>query len=240
MKNTTYAVIAIMAITALLTIPTGINQSEARSEIIYHPEMVAYIKEVISNTGTATSTRTDDGKNFVTTNTVTKDGSAYTVHTTTTVDGYTINDETITITQNDDGTYGFVNEARDMDIIFTNNEYHYLQGWAYNAKNGADIVLHDRAYAEEGEVISLTDDHKGCWGNYATFTAGVDTTSDTYMTWDAKLYYVAYCFLPQFFDKVEITHEGHNVTSELRKSNLDMWNSNGEGWYSATVKVYYD
>ena len=77
-------------------------------------------------------------------------------------------------------------------------------------------------------------------GNYATFTAGVDTTDDTYMTWRAQPQFFSYCFMYQGFDQVKITHEGHTVYSSSRQSNIDMWNANGEGRYSATIKVYYN
>lgn len=77
-------------------------------------------------------------------------------------------------------------------------------------------------------------------GNYATFTAAVDTDDDTYMTWRAQPQFFSYCFMYQGFDQVKITHDGHVVYSSLERSSIDMWNANGEGWYSATVKVYYN
>ena len=42
------------------------------------------------------------------------------------------------------------------------------------------------------------------------------------------------------FDYVKIMHEGHNEISQSRKSNIDMSNANGEGWYRVTVTAYYN
>ena len=114
------------------------------------------------------------------------------------------------------------------------------QGYPSQSMTQATITLRDRAYANEGEVITLTDDYRGCMGNYATFTAGVDTASDTYMTWRAQPQFFSYCFMYQGFDEVKIVHEGHVVYSQLRQSSLDMSNANGAGWYSATVTIFYD
>ena len=202
--------------------------------------MVQYIRDVIGQTGTTTFTEVDNTRKVTTTNTVVQDGSTYAVHTVTTADGTTINDETVTITQNNDGTYRLVNVARSIDVVFTDDEDDYLQGRASQSLTEATIALYDREYADEGELITLTDDYRGCTGNYATFTAAVDTTDDTYMTWRAQPQFFLYCFVYQGFDEVKITHEGHTVYSSSRQSSIDMWNANGEGWYSATVKVYYD
>jgi hypothetical protein len=160
------------------------------------------------------------------------------VHTRTTADDEVSNNETVFITVNGDGTYGFKNPARNIGVVFTDTSY--TQGYATESMTSATITLHDRAYAEEGEVITLTDDYRGCSGNYATFTAGVDTTDDTYMTWRAQPQFFSYCFMYQGFDYIKITHQGHTITSDDRSSNADMSNSNGEGWYSAYVKVYYN
>ncbi len=220
--------------------PTALNQSEAQSSPTYDPEMVEYIRTVISQTGTATITEADDTRRVTTTNTVVQDGSTYAVHTVTTADGTTINDETVAITQNNDGTYRLVNTDRSIDVVFTDDESDYLQGRASQSLTRTIITLSDRAYADEGELIVLSDDYRGCLGNYATFTAAVDTTDDTYMTWRAQPQFFSYCFLYQGFDQVKITHEGHTVYDSSRQSSIDMWNANGEGWYSATVNVYYN
>lgn len=240
-KNTRYAtILGLVVIAALLAMPVTLNQSEAQSSPVYDPEMVQYIRTIIGQTGTTTFTEADDMRNVTTTNTVVQGGSTYAVHTVTTADGTTINDETVAITQNNDGTYRLVNVARSIDVVFTDNEDDYLQGRATQSQTQATITLHDREHADEGELITLTDNYQGCSGNYATFTAAVDTTDDTYMTWKAQPQFFSYCLLYHGFDEVKITHEGHVVYSSSRQSSIDMWNANGEGWYTATVKVYYD
>lgn len=226
-----------MAIAALLAMPLVV-QTDAQMSHTYHPGMVAYIQTMISKTGTHTMTIPDDTHSIITTNTVTRSGDTYAVHTITTMDGETINDETISITQNDDGTYRLVNTNRSIDVTFTDDESH-LQGYLSQDWTRAIIALSDREYAEEGELITLTDDFRGCSSNYATFTAAVDTTDDTYMTWNVRQWFWSYCFVPLPFDYIKIIHEGHKITSDDRRSNADMSNSNGEGWYSAYVQVYY-
>ena len=239
MKPTTsHAMFACMAIAAMLMAPMSVSMSEASGGATYDPEMVEYIRTVISETGTYTVVE-DSAHNVITTNTVTLDGSVYTVHTTTTASGEVINEETVYITPTRNGMYGFENSARNIDVRFTDQES-YAQGQPSQSRTSATITLSDRAYAEDGEVITLTDDYRGCSGNYATFTAGVDTADDTLMTWRAQSQFFSYCFLYQGFDYIKITHEGHTITSTSTRSSADMSNSNGEGWYSAYVKVYYD
>lgn len=228
-----------MVIAALLTVPIGFNQSEAQSDMIYDQKVFDYIQTVVSQTGTTTFTQADTTRNVVTTNTVVQNGFTYAVHTITTADGITINDETVSITHNSDGTYRFVNTDRSIDVIFTGDENDYLQGRASQGTTRATITLHDRGHAEEGELIVLTEDYRGCMGNYATFTAAVDTTDDTYVTWRAQPQFFSYCFIYQPFDEIKIAHEGHHFYPSSRQSNTDMWNANGEGRYSALVEVNY-
>lgn len=236
-QNTANAVFACMSIAALLTMPLAV-QTDAQENYTYHPGMVAYLQTMTSQTGTQTITQSDGAHSVVTTNTVTRSGDTYAVHSTTTVDGETVNNENVSVTQNRDGTYRLVNTDRSIDVTFTDDDS-YLQGRENDSWTRATITLQDREYAEEGELIALTDDYRGCWGNYATFTAGVDTTDDTYMTWNAKSYYITYCLVYLPFDYIEISHGGNTITSEDRRSNADMSNPNGEGWYSAYVKAYY-
>lgn len=47
-KNTRYAILGLVAIAALLAMPLTLNQSEAQSDLVYDPEMVEYIRTVIS------------------------------------------------------------------------------------------------------------------------------------------------------------------------------------------------
>ena len=168
---------------AMLMAPMSVSMSEASGGATYDPEMVEYIRTVISETGTYTVVE-DSAHNVITTNTVTLDGSVYIVHTTTTASGEVINEETVYITPTRNGMYGFENSARNIGVRFTDQES-YAQGQPSQSRTSTTITLSDRAYAEDGEVITLTDDYRGCSGNYATFTAGVDAADDTLMTWRA-------------------------------------------------------
>ena len=89
--------------------------------------MVEYILTVINQTGTTTITEADNARNITTTNTAVQDGFTYAVHTVTAADGTVINDETVTITQNNDGTYRLVNTDRSIDVVFTDVENNYLR-----------------------------------------------------------------------------------------------------------------
>ena len=237
-KTTPYAVAAFVAVAALFTMPMTVTPSAAQTGPAYEPELVQYIRDVTSQIGTTTITE-DKAGNVTTTNNVKLDGSTYIVHTTTRAGSQVLNDQTVYITEHAPGVFRIINPAQNMNVLVTDQES-YTRGYPSQGLASSAIVLSDRDHADDGDTLILDDDYRGCSGNYATFTAAVDTTDDTYITWEAQPQFFAYCFLYQGFDYVKITHEGHNEISQSRESNIDMWNANGEGWYSVTVKAYYN
>ena len=240
-KTSLYAIAAIVMIGGLLMLPVaGANQATAKTPSpTYDKKITDYIKEILEQTGTVTKTETKNGHELVTTNTLTKtDKSEYALTTTTTMDGEQIHDEEFTIVVNDDSTYRLINEERGIDETFITTSQTTTRGSANESWLSASVRLYDRAYAEDGEVIGLSDSYNDCV--HARFDAGVDTAGDTLVEWDAADIFWSYCFAPLWFDYVKITHEGNTRTSTSNDSTMSMSNSNGEGWYTATVKVYYD
>ena len=161
----------------------------------------------------------------------------FTLVTTTTINDEVANNETFQITKNDDGTYRLVNTVRDIDLTFSDTTT-TTRGTATISPTSAKINLVDSGTADDGDVLGLSDSYNRC-GN-ARFDAGVDTTDDTLITWDASNHFWSYCFIYEGFDYVKIQHEGHTEYGSSSDSSVNMSNSNGEGTYQVRVTVYYD
>ena len=208
------------------------------ADVVHDKKITDYIEDLLAQTGTTVKTETKNGHDLITTTTLTKtDESEYALTTTATLDGEQIHDEEFTIIVNDDDTYRLINEEHGIDETFTAASQTSTRGSATSSLSSSRVNLSDRGYAEDGEVHCLYDSYNNCV--HARFDAGVDTTDDTVIEWDAADIFWHYCILPQWFDYVKITHEGHTMTSTSNDSVTTMSNSNGEGWYKVTVNAYY-
>lgn len=231
---------AIMVIAGLFMLPiAGSDPAAAQKEsVVYDPRITDYIQEILEQTGTTTTQETKDGDTWITTNTLNAtSASKYTLSTTTTINGELVHDESFVIVVNDNGTYRLINTERGIDQTFTTNKPQTRGSANYNLSS-ATITLDDRGYANDGDVLGLSDSYNSC--AHARFDAGVDTTDDTGVEWDVSDRFWSYCFVPLDFDYVKIKHEGQTRTSSSNNSDMTFSNSNGAGWYKVVVYVYYN
>ena len=126
---------------------------------------------------------------------------------------------------------------RDIDLTFSDTTT-TTRGTATISPTSAKINLVDSGTANDGDVLGLSDSYNHC--GTARFDAGVDTTDDTLITWDAHEYFWSYCLIHEGFDYVKIQHEGHTEYGYSFDSSVNMSNSNGAGTYEVSVTVYYD
>ena len=174
---------------------------------------------------------------LVTTNILTEvSTSKYTLSTVTTMNGEILNDEEFTIIVNSDGTYRLINIEQGIDQTFTTNP-NMTRGSASNSYSSGVVKLTDKAYANDGEVIRLTDSYTTY--THARFYAGVDTTGNTVVDWETDNIFWSYRILPLGFDYLQVKHEGQTQRSTSTNSVMSLSNSNGDGWYKAEVRIYY-
>ena len=236
--NTILGMVALLALFSAPMIGSDVEANKSVDTTINDGKVVDYIQDLLESVGTTVKEETKYGDALITTNTVTQmSNDEFTLVTTTTVNDETIHNETFQITKNDDGTYRLVNIERDIDLTFSDTTI-TTRGTATISPTTARINLVDRGTADDGDVLGLSDSYNYC--GHARFDAGVDTTDDTLITWDASNHFWSYCFVYEGFDYVKIQHEGHTEYRYSSDSSVNMSNSNGEGTYQVRVTVYYD
>ena len=236
--NTILGMVAILALFSAPMIGSDVQANKSVITTINDGEVVDYIEDLLESVGTTVKEETKSGDTLVTTNTVTEaSANEFTLVTTATINGEVANNETFQITKNSDGTYRLVNTVRDIDLTFSDTTTN-TRGSATISSTSAKINLVDSGTANDGDVLGLSDTYNWC-GN-ARFDAGVVTTGDTLITWDAYGHFWSHCFIYEGFDYVKIQHEGHTEYSDSLDSSVTMSNSNGAGTYQVRVTVYYD
>ena len=231
--------VAILALFSAPMIGSDVQANKSVTTTINDGEVVNYIEEILESVGTTVKEETKSGDTLVTTNTVTEaSANEFILVTTTTINDEVANNETFQITKNGDGTYRLVNTVRDIDLTFSDTTI-TARGSATISSTSAKINLVDSGTANDGDVLGLSDSYVWC-GSAARFDAGVDTTDDTLIIWDAREYFWSYCLINEEFDYVKIQHEGHTEYSNSFDSSVNMSNSNGAGTYKVRVTVYYD
>ena len=239
MKNKLKTTLLATLIVAMFVRFSGANVAEAAKEPpTYDRNITDYLETVLQQTGTTVTTEeTSDGQVLVTTNILTEvSASEYTLSTVTTMNGEILNDEEFTIILNSDGTYRLINTERGIDQTFTTNPS-MTRGSASNSYTSGIVVLTDREYASDGEIISLSDEYRKYTN--ARFVAAVNTAGNTVVDWQTNNLFWSYHIIALEFDYLKVKHEGQTETSDNINSVMSLSNSNGDGWYKVEIRIYY-
>lgn len=249
----------------ILFVPLAQNSFAASTfgaDKIADTSMVNFLNSVVEETGEKTKSQTLDDTTVSVTNTVSKlSENSYQVDIVGTENGKTTNDQTIIVTQNDDGSVNMINEKMGFNVDFYKSSQNTLVDQSSTIKasysiggpqplgsgssdnSGARIDLYDSGYRSSGtSIINLDDDYSGCASAHTgEFDASV-YTSTTFVDWDGSLLYWNWCINPHTFDNVDVTHEGstHNYSGTSYRDSTDTYNhSGGSGTFSVEVDMYY-
>jgi hypothetical protein len=226
--------------------------------------MVDFLNNLVATTGSTVKSKTLQDSTVVS---VTNDvqiisENKYQVHILGTENGKTVNDQTIIITNNADGSINMINEKMGYNIDFhkaTGNNVlkngineiavsyaiggPETLGSGSSNGSGARIDLYDSDYRSDGTTpLYLSDSYSGCLGANAGSFSGAVYQYSTSVSWNGNLSYWDWCINPHTFDRLDVTHEGstHYYDGESYRISNDTYNhSGGSGTYSVDINMYY-
>lgn len=169
--------------------------------------------------------------------------------------GKIVNDQTIIVTQKDDGSVNMINEKEGFNVDFYKSgksilDVNFMEvnvphtslipetlGSGYSDFSGARISLYDSEYGTPW--IDLEDSYSGCVGaNYGEFTASV-SSYQTYLSWSGNQFYFHWCINGHEFDRGQATHEGNTHYFNTRAGTHNFNHSGGTGTYSVDLSLTY-
>jgi len=241
-KNAKIALFAVLIAATMMPL-SGISDVQAQQTAVYDPMVTDYLEEVLQTTGENTEQRVVDGRTVSITTVVTQlSDEKYRLVTTATVDGTVTSSEKFIVTVYQNGTYRLVNEKQEIDETFTASAATATRGSGSSDAFGARIDLHDSEIGSQH--VALSDSYSACGDvNRGEVNASVDANNlRTFVTWEAGLLYLHWCFVPSMFDHGEIRHGGstHYLPStENREGSHHFSNSGGHAIYDVRAQFVY-
>lgn len=235
------------------------------SQRVDEPEMVDFLNDMVKDTGRTVKTHAlKDSSSVTITNDVQllKENS-YEVHSVVTYLGKVINDETIIITQNDDGTIKMVNEKQGFNVVFSKSGKSVLEnglrkisvsytpimpqpfGSGSSDVSGARVDLYDSGYkATAAELLYLEDSYVQCGGlrDYTTNATVQGTDYSTTAYWDSDQFYFHWCIMGHDVDHGVIYFQGNTYNwsgSYNRASSHVFSHGSNTGTFTLEADTYY-
>lgn len=260
MTSKTIKTILFAALIVAMVIPTTGMQTAAfgasddkKQKVTDDPVMYDYLKDLMQSGKYVKEKKTNDGKDAKSTNTVEKLGNKkYQVNAVFEYEGEIVNDQTLILTKNSDGSINMINEAQGFNVDFYKSDKTTLTGFLNSLLpeafagsgnsngSGGNIFLYDVEYGTPG-TLYLSDGYSGCYPlTQGEFEATVSSTVVD-VTWQAHPFYWHWCVQPHQFDNGSADSEGsaYNFGMSERTGFHSFSHSGGTNYYSATVEFNY-
>ena len=257
-------IMGLLAVIAVISTQQTIAISEDISQRVNEPKMVDFLDNMVKETGTTVTTHPIENSTSVTiTNNVARlSDNAYEVHSLATYQGNTINDETVIVTQNDDGTVKMVNERRGFNVVFSKSDNDAIQngqsgisvsgappalhplGRGSSDTAGAKVTLRDEGYKLTfEEQLNLEDTYSQCGlRDYETHATVHGNDYSTRVFWSADLFYFHWCLVGHTVDHGKISFEGesHNWSGTYyREADHTFTHGSNTGQFTLDAEIWY-
>ena len=225
------------------------------------PETYDYLKKLMKDTGTyVKEKKTKDNKDAKNTDTVKKINSKkYEINSVFVYEGEVVNDQTIVLTKNKDGSINMINEKHDFDVDFYKSDKtiqtvlsngisklinkllpQVFAGSGNSNGSGGNIALYDSEYGTPG-TLYLSDAYTGCYPlTQGDFEATVSSTVVD-VNWQAHPFYWHWCIIPHEFSDGEAQYgtSEYDFGMSERTGSHAFTHSGGTTWYSVSVDFFY-